>query len=431
MVTPIAGAKVKLTKSIVDKAEVRESSYFIWCSELSGFGVRIFPKGGKSYYADYYNKAGQRSRISLGSHGKLTTEEARKEARIVLGGALRGEDAALERRTRRKSLTLADLCDDYLVDAREGLVLGRNRKPKKASTLATDEGRIIRHIKPLLGKRLVIDLQPSDIQKFVWDVTSGKTATIQTSDKKRGKVVVTGGAGTATRTTGLLSGILTYAKHKGIISANPAFGVPRAADNKRRRRLTPHEYKRLGDVLRGADDQIYQAREGMWLLALTGARISEIENLMWKAVSRDTAILEDTKTGFSLRPFTIVMKEVLQRVAKSNDNKYVMRAVRSAVGHYGGLDGAVGRLTKRAGLQGVTAHTLRHCFASVGNDLGYTDSTIGAIIGHETHSTTADYIHHLDPVLVAAANRIANEVYRQMLEGTDIDMDAVNNSPHA
>lgn len=409
----------KLTKAVVDRAGPLDKPYFIWCTELAGFGVRVFPSGAKSYYADYYNKSGERSRMALGSHGKLTTEEARKEARIILADALRGGDAALERRTRRKSLTISQLCDDYLVDARNGLVLGRKKKPKKSSTLDTDEGRIIRHIKPLLGRRLVIDLQPSDIHKFIADVTSGKTATTQPSLKKRGKVVVTGGAGTATRTTGLLSGIMTYAKHKGIITTNPAFGVPRPAYNKRDRRLTPAEYKKLGDVLRDADDQIYQAREGVWLLALTGARISEIERLKWISVSRDTAILEDTKTGRSLRPVTDVMRGVLLRLPRDESNKYVLSGVRSLARHYGGLDGAIERITRRAGLTGVTAHTLRHSFASVGNDLRYTESTIGAIIGHETHSITADYIHHLDPVLLAAANTIANEVYRQMLEGTD------------
>ncbi|HTN62748.1 MAG TPA: integrase arm-type DNA-binding domain-containing protein [Devosia sp.] len=408
----------KLTKSIVDRAQPKVSPYFIWCSELAGFGVRIYPSGAKSYYADYYNKGRQRNRISIGPHGKLTTEEARKEARIILAGALKGEDAALERRTRRTSLTVAELCDDYLLAARKGLVLGRKRKPKKVSTLDTDEGRIARHIKPLLGRKLVIDLAPADIQKFIWDVTEGKTATIQPSSRKRGKIVVTGGAGTAARTTGLLSGILTYAKNKGVISANPAFGVPRPADNKRQRRLTPAEYRQLGDVLRQADDQIPQAREGIWLIALTGARIGEVEALKWGElqIHRRTAILEDTKAGRSLRPFADPALAVLMRLVPLSNRGYVLRAVRTTDGHYGGLDNAVTRIMARASLPGVTAHTLRHSFASIGNDLGYTESTIGAIIGHGTHTMTADYIHHLDPVLVAAANRISGEVYRQMTE---------------
>lgn len=404
----------------MDRAQPKASPYFIWCSELAGFGVRIYPSGTKSYYADYYNKGRQRNRISIGSHGKLTTEEARKEARIILAGALKGEDAALERRTRRTSLTVAELCDDYLVAARKGLVLGRKRKAKKPSTLSTDEGRITRHIKPLLGRKLVIDITSADIQKFIWDVTLGKTATTQPSPNKHGKIVVTGGPGTASRTAGLLSGILTYAKNSGIIGANPAFGVPRPADNKRHRRLTPDEYKQLGDVLRDAQDQIPQAREGIWLLALSGARIGEVEALSWSAlqIHRKTAILEDTKAGRSLRPFSDAALAVLYRLRSLGNRSYVLPGVRKKDGHYGGLDNAVTRIMARAKLPGVTAHTLRHSFASIGNDLGYTESTIGAIIGHGTHTMTADYIHHLDPVLVAAANTIAKEVFRQMLEGT-------------
>ncbi|MBI5112276.1 MAG: integrase arm-type DNA-binding domain-containing protein [Rhodovulum sp.] len=98
----------KLTKSIVDAAELKDGPYFIWCSELPGFGVRVFPSGKRVYYADYRNKAGVRKRMSLGPHGKLTTEAARKLAVITLGGVLKGEDPAEERSTRRNSLTTAD-----------------------------------------------------------------------------------------------------------------------------------------------------------------------------------------------------------------------------------------------------------------------------------------------------------------------------------
>jgi integrase len=408
----------KLTKTVVDAAVARDRQFTVWCSELPGFGVYIHPTGRRTYFVDYRPKVGARRRMTIGRHGVITAEKARALAIKEMGGVLEGGDPQLERRTRRKSLTLAELCDDYLVAARAGLVLGRKMRPKKASTLATDEGRIERHIKPLLGRKLVIDLQAADVQKFIWDVTQGKTAVVVKSDKKRGKAVVTGGAGAATRTAGLLSGMLTFAKLRGVITSNPAHGVPRAADNKRRRRLKPDEYKKLGDVLLAADDQVKQAREGVWLVALTGARISEIEGLDRKEVFTDAQmmILEDSKTGRSLRPLATVALSAIARLDQVPGNPYVLPAVRGTAGHYGGLDGAITRLMARAGLPGVTAHTLRHSFASIGNDLGYTESTIGAIIGHGTHSVTADYIHHLDPVLIAAAEKIAGEVLRQMTE---------------
>ena len=35
----------KLTKRVVDAAEVRASEYFIWDGDLPGFGLRILPSG--------------------------------------------------------------------------------------------------------------------------------------------------------------------------------------------------------------------------------------------------------------------------------------------------------------------------------------------------------------------------------------------------
>lgn len=55
----------------------------------------------------------------------------------------------------------------------------------------------------------------------------------------------------------------------------------------------------------------------------------------------------------------------------------------------------------------MTLHTLRHSFASVAGDLGYTEPTIAAMLGHATGSVTSRYIHHLDSVFVAAADKVA------------------------
>lgn len=67
-------------------------------------------------------------------------------------------------------------------------------------------------------------------------------------------------------------------------------------------------------------------------------------------------------------------------------------------------------MAKRAGLEGVTPHTLRHSFASVAGDLGYSEPTIAAMLGHAAGSVTSRYIHHLDAVLVAAASRVAARI---------------------
>ena len=405
----------KLTKSLIDGAAARDSAYFVWCSELPGFGIRVFPTGKKTFYADYYNSDGQRKRISIGPYGKLTLDEGRRLARITLGSVLAGEDPALERKTRRSSITMSELCDDYVGAVEKGLVLGKGRRPKKLSTLATDKGRIERHIKPLLGRKLVIDVKQSDISKFIRDVTIGKTAAVEKTDKLRGKAVVEGGAGTASRTAGLLGGILSYATSEGIIGANPARGVKRPSDGQRQRRLTAEEYAALGKVLIDSEEP-WQAIASVKLLAFTGCRRGEIEGLTWSEVDIDgKAIrLSDTKTGASIRPLGRPAIDVLRGIERKKGVNYVLPGVRDESKPYGGLAGAMERIMKAAKLDGVTAHTLRHSFASVGADLDYSDSTIGACLGHSGSGITSRYTHRLDSVLVAASDVIAGEVERQM-----------------
>jgi hypothetical protein len=223
----------KLTKTVVDAAQPRRSQFTLWCSELKGFGVFIHPTGRRTYFVDYRNAQNIRRRITIGRHGVVTAEEARRLALAALGEVARGEDPADQRFQRRKAMTMRDLCERYLMAAEQGLILGKGNRPKKPSTLCTDRSRIERHIVPLLGSKLVIDLTTPDINRFLREVASGKTARIEKTKKLRGKSVVRGGLGAASRTTGLLGGILSYAVSEGIIEANAARGVKRPADNRR------------------------------------------------------------------------------------------------------------------------------------------------------------------------------------------------------
>ncbi|MCJ2033172.1 tyrosine-type recombinase/integrase [Methylobacterium sp. J-068] len=403
----------KLTKKIVDAAGPREAPFFLWCTDLPGFGVRVFPSGRRVYYADYRTRAGTRRRMSLGAHGKLTVEEARKLAIVTLGDVIRGEDPAEERATRRGSMTVAELCDAYLAAADAGLVMGKGGKAKKASTLYVDRGRIERHIKPLLGKKLVVDLTQPDVQRFVRDVQAGKTAGIVKTGL-RGKAVVEGGAGTAARTVGLLGGILSFAISERVININPAAGVRKPAGKKRTRRLSAEEYGSLGkaiaEMLEGAEER-WQAAAGVRLLALTGCRLGEIVKLRWSEVDRANHCLrlEDSKEGASVRPVGSAVLGLLDELQRAPGSPYVLPAARGS-GAFTSLDDALERIMARAELDGVTAHTLRHSFASTAGDLGYSDSTIGAMLGHAGSTVTSRYVHHLDAVLIAAADRVAAQI---------------------
>lgn len=87
------------------------------------------------------------------------------------------------------------------------------------------------------------------------DIMGGKTAKTIKTEKLRGKSVVRGGVGTATRTIGLLGGILTYAIDAGIIGVNPAHGICKSKDNVRDRRLSETEYRELGRILRKVETE--------------------------------------------------------------------------------------------------------------------------------------------------------------------------------
>ena len=75
------------------------------------------------------------------------------------------------------------------------------------------------------------------------------------------------------------------------------------------------------------------------------------------------------------------------------------------------------KIAKLADLPGdLTPHTLRHSFTSVAADLGFSESTIAALIGHKGRSVTSRYIHSADAVLLAAADAVANRTLELMGE---------------
>lgn len=163
--------------------------------------------------------------MTLGRFGVISTDKARNLAITKLAEAIQGQDPMKERQKSRNITKMSELCQTYIEAMKKGLILGKGGKPKKQSTIDTDIGRINRHIIPLLGNRPIADLGKADISKFIRDVASGKTACVKNTEKLRGKSVVTGGHGTATRTAGLLGGVLSYAVSEGIIEFNPVAGV--------------------------------------------------------------------------------------------------------------------------------------------------------------------------------------------------------------
>lgn len=407
----------RLSKRTVDKAEPAEKDYFVWDDELLGFGLRIFSSGRKSYLVQY-RSAGRTRRYTIGPHGVWTPETARTEARILLGRIAQGDNPAEEKQLDHKAITVKELCERYLEDAKNGLILGKKRRPKKASTIYTDEGRIRCHVIPLLGTRRVKDIVAADVTRFMRDVTAGKTR-IDRKTGKHGRSIVRGGVGTGTRTVGLLGAIFTYARENGIIEVNPAHGIRKAADQKRTRRLSDDEYRLLGELLRAAadDDQLSTAADMARAIALTGCRRGEILNLTWPEVDADQSCLRlrDSKEGASIRPIGLPVVELLDG-----------RRPRLAAGPVfpGTIEGKplIGfpkhwhKILAGSPLARLTPHVLRHSFASLANDLGFTESTVAALLGHAQGTITSRYIHTVDTALIMAADTVTGYI-QGLLDG--------------
>jgi len=126
-------------------------------------------------------------------------KHGRKPAAIAAGG-----DPAADRQAKRNAETVAELSDLY-ADAEAGRLLTKRKVAKKPSTLRTDRGRIERHIKPLLGRMAVADVDRGDVDKFLHDVAAGKTAA-RVKTGRHGLARVSGGKGTATRKPGTAPG---------------------------------------------------------------------------------------------------------------------------------------------------------------------------------------------------------------------------------
>lgn len=401
---------VALTKKVVDGADKQDKRYHVWDSELPGFALRVEPSGVKTFVIKYRANGGGRSAkqhwLVIGRFGPLTPDQARKIAKAKLGSVAAGADPASELQAKRREVTMSALIDLY---EKEGCVIQRGKRqgePMKPKTKAYTLGRLRHHVIPLLGTRRAPEINPGDIERFVADVTAGKTAKdVKIGPRKR--IIVRGGDGAARKVVRDLSAVFSFAQRSEIVKRNPCESAAvRKADNRRERFLTLEEVTRLGTALDELESGGVNAKAvniaRLW--ALTGCRRDEIAALCWSEVDIDGGflVLSDSKTGKSLRPLGAAAIALLESIDKTDDSDFVFPAERGD-GHYQGTKRIWAKAIKKAELPGVTPHTLRHTMGSTATSAGEALALTGAILGHANPRSTAIYAHvQMDPSRQAA-----------------------------
>ena len=401
----------KITKRLIDRLlPGAASDIFIWDSELKGFGVRLKPSGAASYLVQYRTPQGQTRRLAFARVGTKTPEEARKRARSLLNEVSDGGDPSSSRKQTRDALTVQQLCEAYMEAARAGLVTTRFGRSKSKSTVEIDEGRVSRHIVPLIGRRLVTELTKADVQRMADDIAKGKTAaTIKT--KPRGVARVTGGAGNARRIASFFGGIWSWAEKRGLVSgSNPAHGLSLRADQAKDRVLSVEELGRLGKSIRHHALIAPMAADALSLIALTALRRTEAYGLKWAEIDYEGHCLRlmQSKTGKSTRPIGSAAMALLKGLPKKHDT-WVFPNLKGTGPAY--LAKQVDAIFDAVGLTDARGHDLRRTYASWAADEGYGDATIGELLGHARRGVTArHYIRRPDAALLEAADRVSGRI---------------------
>ena len=378
-----------LSNRMVEKLKVAKDTVF-WDKELTGFGVRVYPTGSKVYIAQARGPEGPR-RVTVGRHGVIHSEEARRRAALLIARIKAGGEAVPVRSAGGP--TVAELAGRYMAEHVEVRCKPRTAAAVRAALRA--------HILPALGKMPLASLERSQVAAL-----------------HRGLHETPAAANAALR---VLSSMFEAAGDWGLApeGTNPCRGIAQYPRRRRERFLTGAEFERLGlalDALEAEGGASACAVAAIRLLMLTGCRKSEILSLRWEdvALGESELRLADSKTGARVVPLSPAAVELLAALPRLHGNPWVVPG-RKPGARLSGLDHAWRKVRARAGLDDVRVHDLRHSYASRALALGENLAMIGKLLGHSHIQTTARYAHLARDTVREAAERIARSIADDML----------------
>jgi integrase len=423
---------VKLTKRVIDGADLSRGRHYLWDSELRGFGIQIEATGTKTYFVRYrtqgHGRDGTRRFYKLGRHGDLTPDAARELAKSVLGRIAAGDDPAgdrvADRRTqvtRRDAITVKELGELFLKEHAESR--------RRIRTAENYEILLRRHINPRIGGLAASEVSRTAVAQLHLDMKDTPA--------------------NANRVLAVMSSMYTFASKRSLVPEgfNPVRGVEKYREEGRERYLTGDELQRLSAALIDAETvgipwridatnpkskhtpKIWKdqrqlsdpfAVAAIRLLLFTGARLREILHLQWAHVDieRGLLFLPESKTGKKTIVLNSASSGILQQLrapachVTPGREGYVIRS--TSDGPRADLKRPWAAISHHAALDGVRLHDLRHTFAPIGAGASLGLPLVGKLLGHSQPQTTARYAHLDADPLRRAANLIGDHLTTAM-----------------
>ena len=370
-----------------------ESDTVVWDRALTGFGVRVYPSGAKVYVVQARGPDGTK-RITVGRHGVIDAQEARRRAALIIARVRAGEDPVPEVR-KTEATTVAALAQRYL---REHVAVRY-----KPTTAAQCRLVIERYIVPAVGTLPVSALgrtHVADLQHSLNDRPAMANLVVATLSRIVDQAIAWGAAGEMT---------------------NPCRSAPKYRMRRRERFLTDAEFRRLGQVLdeMEAEGRLSpHAAAALRLLMLTGCRRNEILTLRWEDVRLEAQELRlrDSKTGPRTVSLSPEAAQVLAALTRLPGNPWVIPGAKPGA-RLSSLFEPWRRVRARAGLDDVRIHDLRHSYASRALALGESLPVIAKLLGHAQIQTTARYTHLTRDAVRDAAIKVAEGIGEDILVG--------------
>lgn len=379
----------KLTKSFIDQCLPKEKDYFVWDSEIKGFGCRIL-KGDKKTYVFYcYSPTTKKkANIKIGCHGNITVDFARNAAKNLSAMVASGVDPRDKKKEAAVEQKRSILFGEFYEIFKERYML-TNYKDKGSRNMYYAK----LHLLPNFSQKEIGQITQKDIKVFHESMSNKKT--------------------TANRSISFLSVIFRKAVEWDYLplKSNPCTDIPKYKEKKKQRFLSRLELKKLEDALDMQEKEnisSYYTVNAIRLALYLGCRKSNILNLKWEDVhlKENYIHLPDTKVGESACPLNDKAIELLSSIKRKEGNPYVFPG-RIPEKSLVGIAITWRKVLKRAGIKGLRFHDLRHSFASFCLSEGVDLYTVSKLLGHKNIQTTTRYAHLELEQLKKATNMVS------------------------